>query len=104
MSSIGTVELKVAICEKCKSSFRAESKSGIRSRFCSECIIKAAESTPNPDCEYCSGVGEYFRHSDSCKDEWCAYTDDPTTAPTEGTCEGEVISCNCSILDRFSGA
>lgn len=67
----------MTLCVKCnlRPPTEVEFKSDKLRGYCSVCILDAISRVPNPDCKYCLGAGGY---------------DD---------CAGQMITCNCSILD-----
>jgi hypothetical protein len=82
------------LCKKCRrNSVYAENLSGLRAKYCRECLLIAISSLPNPDCEYCLGQGQYYWHSQDCDNDYCAL------AGGYGDCQGRVEECECSILD-----
>ncbi len=62
-------------------------------QYCRVCILDAIKKLPNPDCEHCLGEGEYYWHNSYC------LNDDCVLAGGYDDCNGQIIDCNCSILD-----
>lgn len=85
----------LTLCEKCNIlpvtavKFNSEK---LRS-LCSVCLLNTIKQLPNPDCEYCLGAGEYLGHSEYCENDLCAL------AAGNEDCIGQMIECDCSILD-----
>jgi hypothetical protein len=85
------------ICKRCGSTLDADAPILKKIRgFCVACIIGAVESMPYPECEYCHGEGEYYRHSQDCDSDLCAL------AGGYEDCAGEIVKCDCCILDRWA--
>lgn len=52
-----------------------------------------ADRDAEPECEYCFGTGEYFTHSDDCRDDLCVLNGD------YHSCQGQVVACpNCKTI------
>ena len=91
----------MSLCIKCNLQPPIKSIKSIKSikaielqKYCSVCIVAAISQLPNPDCEYCMGEGAYYGHSHDCDNDGCVL------AGGFYDCRGQMIKCDCSILDR----
>lgn len=63
--------------------------------LCAKHFIAIVSEVPNPECNYCLGTGQYLWHTENCANEHCAL------AAGYEDCEGEMVDCDCSILDNI---